>query len=58
MREGLDLRLSSALKEKELANQRTQENEAALINQETEIKKVEEEYNRLKQETVENSKVW
>ncbi|KAI3800985.1 hypothetical protein L1987_29085 [Smallanthus sonchifolius] len=42
---------------KDLANKKKQENESALANQELEIKKVVEEYNRLKQEAFENSKV-
>ncbi|MFS7930824.1 hypothetical protein Hanom_Chr04g00348781 [Helianthus anomalus] len=58
MDKALKQRLTSAIRRKELANDKKQENESALANyQEHEIEKVVEELNRLNQETWENSNV-
>ncbi|XP_022026818.1 uncharacterized protein LOC110927576 [Helianthus annuus] len=58
MDKALKQRLTSAISRKELANWKKQKNESTLANyQEHEIEKVVEEFNRLNQETLENSKV-
>lgn len=61
MHRALQMRLNSALLEKEMANEKKQENEAfyqvALAYQEIEMKKLVDEFNRLKEEVVENYQV-
>ncbi|PWA91705.1 hypothetical protein CTI12_AA088950 [Artemisia annua] len=57
MRTSLELRLESALTEKELAFRKKEENEYALAYHENQIERSVEEYHRLKEETFENYKL-
>lgn len=57
MRNSLELRLNSALTEKELAFRKKEENEHALAYHENQIERAVEEFHRLKEETFENNKV-
>lgn len=58
MCKALNERLALAIRKKVLANKRKTQNESELLaDQEVEIKRVVEEFNRLKQETLESSKV-
>ncbi|KAJ0597845.1 hypothetical protein HanHA89_Chr04g0159271 [Helianthus annuus] len=57
MRNALQTCLTTAISNKEYANKKKQEKEAALVCKEIQIKKVVDEINRIKQEALENSKV-
>ncbi|KAJ0797103.1 hypothetical protein HanPI659440_Chr04g0170021 [Helianthus annuus] len=57
MRNALQTCLTTAISNKEYANKKKQEKEAALVCKEIQIKKVVDEINSIKQEALENSKM-